>query len=163
MHLHLMITHLPIFGTIIGLLLLLYGRRTGSYHTQMAAYTLLLVAAAGCIIAYLTGEAAEEVAENIQGIEKNMIEEHEEFAKFTLVAAIALGIGALAGAYLTWKKSQFTNAILTIVLILSLICFGMSAWTGYLGGHIRHTEIDNAVIRTENIHGEQAAISIKGS
>jgi uncharacterized membrane protein len=146
-----MVTHLPIFGTVIGLIILLYGRYTGSYHTKMAAYALLLVAAIGCVIALSTGEAAEETVENIQGITKSTIEEHEEFAKITLASAIALGVGALAGIYLTWQKSKFTKAISVIVLILSLICFGMTSWTGYLGGRIRHTEISNTAFHIGNV------------
>lgn len=139
-HLHLMITHLPIFGAIIGLLTLLYGMFTGSYHTKMAAYTILLAAALGGIIAFSTGEAAEETVENVQGVAKNIIEEHEEFAKATLFIVIALGAASAAGAFLTWRRSKLAKAISVIVLILSLICFGMTSWTGYLGGQIRHTE-----------------------
>lgn len=41
-----------------------------------------------CCIAFSTGEAAEETVENIQEISKNMIEEHEEFAKITLMPPI---------------------------------------------------------------------------
>ncbi len=140
-HLHLMVTHLPIFGTIVGLLILLYGMYTGSYHTKMAAYALLLIAAVGCIIAFSTGETAEETVENLPGITRSIIEEHEEFAKITLIATLILGGAALAGVYITWKKPKFTKVISIIVVILALICFGMTSWTGYLGGRIRHTEI----------------------
>lgn len=145
-HLHLLITHLPIFGSVIGLLVLLYGMYAKSNDTKIAAYAVMLTAAVGGIIAFSTGEAAEETVENIQGISKKMIEEHEDFAKITLTAVIALGVGALAGGYLTWKKSKFNKAISAIVLILSLICFGMTSWTGYQGGQIRHTEVGNAAI-----------------
>jgi len=151
-HLHLLITHLPIFGTITGLLILLYGIYTGSYHTKMAAYAVLLAAALGGIIAFSTGEAAEETVENMQGITKNVIEAHEEFAKITLIAIIALGVVSLAAIYLTWKKSKTARAISIIVLILSLICFGMTSWTGYLGGQIRHTEVGNTALPAPNTH-----------
>lgn len=156
-HLHLLITHLPIFGSVTGMLILLYGVYTGSDHTKMTAYAVLLAAAAGGIIAFSTGEAAEETVENIQGISKNMIEEHEEFAKIALTAVIALGAGALAGGYLTWKKSKFTKVISVIVLILSFICFGITSWTGYLGGQIRHTEVSNAAIHPGNINAGKVA------
>jgi len=149
-HLHLLITHLPIFGTITGLLILQYGIYTGSYHTKMAAYAVLLVAAVGGIIAFSTGEAAEETVENMLGITKNVIEEHEEFAKITLISIIALGVVSLAAIYLTWKKSKSAKAISIIVLVLSLICFGMTSWTGYLGGQIRHTEVGNAASPAPN-------------
>jgi len=82
----------------------------------------------------------------MQGITKNVIEAHEEFAKITLIAIIALGVVSLAAIYLTWKKSKTARAISIIVLILSLICFGMTSWTGYLGGQIRHTEVGNTAL-----------------
>lgn len=148
--LHLLITHLPIFGTLIGLLILLYGIYTGSFHTKMNAYAVLLVAAVGGIIAFSTGEAAEETVENIQGIAKNAIEKHEEFAKVTLISIIALGGASLFGAYLTLKKSRLSRIISVIVLILSLICFGLASWTAYLGGKIRHTELENIALPIQN-------------
>ncbi|HWV65950.1 hypothetical protein [Chitinophaga sp.] len=114
---------------------------TRSYHTKMAAYALLLIAAVGCIIAFSTGETAKETVENLPGITRSIIEEHEEFAKITLIATLILGGADLAGVYITWKKPKFTKVISIIVVILALICFGMTSWTGYLGGRIRHTEI----------------------
>lgn len=143
-HLHLVITHLPIFGTAIGGLILLYSMYAKSYHTKMAGYGVLLLAAVGGILAFSTGEAAEETVENIQGVAQNIIEKHEEFAKITLIAIIMLGVASFVATYLTWKKSKFTKAISVIVLLLSITCFGMASWTGYLGGQIRHTEIRDA-------------------
>lgn len=140
-HLHLIITHLPIYGSILGTLVLIYGMVTKSHHTKMAAYFVLLIAALGGIVAFSTGEAAEETVKNAQGISKNVIEQHEEFANITFTVIIALGLASLAGLLLTWKKSKLTNVILIIAVILSIACVGMSSWTGYLGGKIRHTEI----------------------
>jgi uncharacterized membrane protein len=146
-HLHLAITHLPIFGTAIGLLVLLYGIYTGSYHTKMAAYAVLVVAAIGGIIAFSTGEAAEETVESLQGIVKRTVEEHEEFAETALIAIIASGVASLTGAYITWKQSKFAKAIAVIVLIISLICLAVVSWTGYLGGQIRHTETGTTLMK----------------
>ena len=76
-HLHLLITHLPIFGSVLGGLVLAHGLWTRSSQTKIAAYNLLILSAIGAVIAYMTGEAAEETIENIQGVATNMIEEHE--------------------------------------------------------------------------------------
>lgn len=140
-HLHLMITHLPLFGSILGALVLIYGMITKNSQVKMAAYYVLIVSAVGGVIAYSTGEFAEETVENIQGIVKNNIEEHEEFAEIALISIIALGILSLAGVYTTLKKPSLARAVSIIVLIASLACFGLTAWTGYLGGHVRHTEL----------------------
>lgn len=142
-HLHLMITHLPIYGSFLGTLVLIYGRITKSHYTNMAAYFVLLIAALGGIVAFSTGEAAEETIEHVQGVSKSLIEKHEEFANITFAAIVALGLASLTALLLTWKKSKLSNLVSIIVLMLSIVCVGMSSWTGYLGGKIRHTEISN--------------------
>ena len=73
-HIHLLITHLPIFGSILGGLVLAHGLWTKSNQTKIAAYNIFIISAIGAGIAYLTGEAAEETVENIQGIAKDMID-----------------------------------------------------------------------------------------
>ena len=140
-HLHLLITHLPIFGSIFGSFVLAYGLWTKSNQTKIAAYILLIISSIGAGISYLTGEAAEETVEEIQGVAKGILEEHEEFSLFALIALIVLGVASLIGLFLTFRKSPLTRPVAFVTLIISLISFGLVAWTGYLGGQIRHTEI----------------------
>lgn len=153
-HVHLIITHLPIFGCIFGSLLLAQALWAKSYQTKMAAYNIFIISAIGAGIAYLTGEAAEETVENIQGIASNMIDEHEDFAVFALVACTMLGVASLAGLFLTLRKSKLARAVAIVVFFISLISFGLVARTGYLGGQIRHTEIGNSVTTMQGEEGE---------
>lgn len=138
-----LINHLPIFGSILGGLVLAHGLWTKSNPTKIAAYILFIISAIGAGIAYLTGEAAEETVENMPGIAKNMIEQHEDFALFALVSLIILGVASLVGLFLTLRKSTVTKTAAVVILLISLISFGLVARTGYLGGQIRHTEISN--------------------
>ncbi len=152
-HLHLMITHLPIFGSILGGLVLAYGLWTKSNQTKIAAYYIFIISAIGAGIAYLTGEAAEDTVENIQGIIKDTIEDHEHFSVYALVSLIILGVTSIGGLFLTLKDSALTRKTAFVILFLSLISFGLVAWTGYLGGQIRHTEI-NSVNAIQQSGGE---------
>lgn len=140
-HIHLLITHLPIFGSILGGLVLAHGIWTKSDQTKIAAYNVLVISSIGAAIAYLTGEGAEEAVEDIQGVAKNMIEQHEDFAMFALIGLITVGVTSIISLYLTIKKSLLANTVALIVMAVSLISFGLVARTGYLGGQIRHTEI----------------------
>jgi len=97
----------------------------------------------GAGIAYLTGEAAEDTVENIQGIAKKQIEEHEEVAIIALVLLIILGLASIIGLFLTLRKPLLTKTIAWVILFISIISFAVIAWTGYLGGQIRHTEINS--------------------
>ncbi len=144
-HLHLLITHLPIVGSILGTLVLIYGLWAKSKDTTLAAYYLLIISSLGSVIAYLTGEAAEESVENIQGVAESAIEQHEEFALIGFVALIVLGCFALLGVFLTLKKSAWNNKTAWLTLFIGFISFGLIAWTGYLGGQIRHTEVSASV------------------
>jgi uncharacterized membrane protein len=143
-HIHLLITHLPIYGSILGALVLAYGLLVKSNQTKIAAYYIFILSAIGAGIAYVTGEAAEETVEDIQGVAKEMIEEHEEFAVFALVSIIILGIASLIALFITARKSPHTRKAGMLVLFISLISWGLVARTGYLGGQIRHPEINQA-------------------
>jgi uncharacterized membrane protein len=149
-HLHLMITHLPIFGSILGAMVLIYGIWSNSKQTKMAAYYLFIVSAVGAVIAYSTGEGAEDAVEKIQGISKNLIDEHEEAGLFALISLIVLGIGSLFGLIITYKESKYSGKISVATLVLSLICFSIVGRTGYLGGQIRHTELKKAPAQNNN-------------
>lgn len=94
-------------------------------------------------MAFLTGEPAEETVENISGISKNLIEEHEESANLTLILISIMGLLSCTALFISWKSAKFIKSLPIIVLIISIACFGAAARTGYLGGKIRHTEVDN--------------------
>ncbi|MBK8451354.1 MAG: hypothetical protein IPL42_15595 [Saprospiraceae bacterium] len=143
-HIHLIITHLPIFGSILGGFVLAHGIWTKSNQTKIAAYNLFIVSSIGAGIAYLTGEAAEETVENLQGVVETTIGQHEDFALFALISLIVLGLSSILGLYLTLKESLLTRKIAFIILLVSIISFGLVARTGYLGGQIRHTEINSS-------------------
>lgn len=143
-HIHLLINHLPIFGSILGGLVLAHGIWSKSTQTIIAAYNVLIISSIGAVMAYITGEGAEEAVENIQGVAINMIGIHEDFALFSLVSLIVVGVISIFGLMLSIKKSPFANMFALFTLTITLISFGLVARTGYLGGQIRHTETGTA-------------------
>ena len=145
-HIHLIITHLPIFGALLGGFVLIHGIWTKSNHTLIAGYNVLIFSAFGAGIAYGTGEGAEETVEHLQVASKSLIEEHAESALISLIALIVVGVFSMAGLFLTLRRSRLTRTIALITLFLSLVAFGIISRTGYLGGQIRHTEISPAVL-----------------
>lgn len=143
-HLHLLIAHLPVIGSILGGLVLVHGLWTMTNQTIIAAYNLFIISSIGAVIAYWTGEAATKTVDNIQGISKIVIEQHEDSAMIALVALIILGLVSLIGLFLTIKKSSFSRTVAWCILFFSIISFGLVARTCYIGGRIRHTEIHSA-------------------
>ena len=154
-HIHLLITHLPIFGSILGGLVLVHGLWTKSNQTKIAAYNLFIISSIGSIVAYLTGEGAEETVEKIQGVSKTMIEQHSDFAVYALISLSILGVSSLIGLFFSLRKSPLSRPIAIITLFISLISFGLIARTGYLGGQIRHTEINSTTSTIPLQNGEK--------
>ena len=140
-HIHLLVTHLPVFGSILGSIVLALGVKANSQTAKLAAYYVLIISALGGVVAYMTGEEAEEIVEHIDGIAKEIIEVHEESAIWALICSIVLRLLSVIGIYFTRRKAVLGRKISVIALLIALFSFIVTVRTGYLGGQIRHTEI----------------------
>jgi len=137
---HLFITHLPVFGLFLGFLALLYGAIRNDRQVKMLSIFIIIIATVGALIAFQTGESAEETVEHIAGVTDDAIEEHEESAELTILFFYGLGILSVAGLYLEMKSKRFASQLSLIVLAFTALAFFFVARTANLGGKIRHTE-----------------------
>lgn len=149
-HLHLVITHLPIFGSVLGMLILIYAMWRKSAATKMAAYGIFVISAIGAGIAYATGEGAEEKVEGLPGVLESIIGQHEEFAMYALISMIVLGVVSLIAMAFNGKANMLSGSSAIAVLFISLVSFGLVAKTGQLGGQIRHTEVRSGSVVQQN-------------
>jgi small neutral amino acid transporter SnatA (MarC family) len=140
-HLHLIINHLPILGTIIGFFVLLYALLVKSRETRIAAAGILLAAGIGGFIANESGEGAEERVEELAGINEPAMEAHEESAETAmpfLLATSVLAAVSLIGEFLKKQWARYTIMLLTVAALGAAVA---SSYAGWLGGQIRHTEL----------------------
>jgi len=144
-HLHLLLNHVPVIGTLLGLLLLLVAFVRKSEELKKVTLGLFVLIALVTIPVYLTGEPAEEMVEDIPGVAKAMIERHEDAALFSMIAVEVAGIIALAGLLLFRTKKGLGNLLAIVTLACSVVTGGLLAWTSNLGGQVRHTEISSGV------------------
>ena len=142
-HLHLLINHVAAVGAFLGIIVLVFAIRSKSSSTYYAAYMVLIIAAVGAVIAYSTGESAEESVEGIVGVTESTIELHEDSAPYALGSFILLGVLSLVGVYLTYKKESMQPKWNIFILVVGLISFIAVSRTAWLGGEIRHTEISS--------------------
>jgi uncharacterized membrane protein len=140
-HLHLLLTHFPIIGSIAGTLLLLYGIWKKNAVIREVSLVLIVIMSLIAIPVFLTGEPAEETVENIPGVIESIVEEHEEAAEIAFWVMLATGAFSLISLTVNRMKSGAGNALVMVSLALGIISAGLMARTGYLGGQIRHTEI----------------------
>src|SRR5687768_11976206 len=138
---HLFITHLPVFGLFLGFCALLFGVVRNDKGVKLTSLAIIIVAIIGGLIAFQTGEPAEETVENIAGISHDSVEAHEEAGEISNVFFIGLGLLAILAVYFETRNNRFSKQLLIAVLALSLITFYFVARTATLGGKIRHVEI----------------------
>lgn len=140
-HWHLILNHFPIIGTLGGIVVLFYGLIRKSNDTKVLGALLILAMAIISVIVMETGEAAEEVVEKIPGISEAAMEAHEDAAKIANGILIASGVLALISLVFHFFKKNAVTLAISATLLLSSVAFGFMAYTGYLGGKIRHIEI----------------------
>ena len=138
-HWHLLLNHFPIIGTLLGAGIMAYGYYAQSEPTKKAALLTWVAMALVAIPVFLTGEPAEESVENLAGVSEAIIEQHEEAAELAFWVMEALGLFALLSFFIRGEGTR--RAIVGATFALSLVTFGLMAYTGYVGGQIRHTEI----------------------
>ncbi len=153
-HLHLLLNHFPIIGTLIGSFTMLYGILKNQQQAKSIGAAIIQIMAIIAIPVFLTGEPAEETVEHLQGISKSIIHDHEEAAELALWIMEIAGLFALLSLFFQFKKSSIVNNLFIITFVLTLISFALMARTGYLGGQIRHTELStiNGSVSNEQLN-----------
>jgi len=155
-HLHLLLNHFPIVGTLIGSGLLLWGIVKNQNNIKSIAAAILVLMALIAIPVYLSGEPAEESIEKLAGVSESAIEIHEHAAVLAIWLMGATGVTALVALFLYRQKRPLVKTAFLAAFILSVISFAAMARTGYSGGQIRHSEISSgAAASMENNHGHE--------
>jgi uncharacterized membrane protein len=140
-HLHMVVNHFPIIGTILGLGILITGIILKNNILKSTAYALFIVAAVFAAFSMGTGEGAEELVEDMPSIGKQIIHEHEEMAEKLAIILYVLGTISLVGLFLNYKKHAKAQLVSYLALIIAIVGVFFAQQTGTTGGEIRHTEI----------------------
>ena len=146
-HLHMVVNHFPIIGTIFGLVILVSGIILKNNSVKNTAYFLFIVAAIFAAFSMGTGEGAEEAVEDMPTVGKHIIHEHEELAEKLALLLYILGAISIVGLYLNIKNHAKAKLVSYVALVLACIGVFLTKLVGTSGGEIRHTEIrDNATL-----------------
>ena len=140
-HLHLILNHVPVLGTVFGVGLLAFGIWRQSTELKKTALGIFVLIALVAVPVYLTGEPAEDGVEGLPGVSESIMEQHEEAAGVAFAGSGALGVISLA-ALLALRHGKAVPAwVAGTMVVASLAVSGLMAWTASIGGQIRHTEI----------------------
>jgi len=140
-HLHLVVNHFPIIGTILGLGILIAGILLKNTTVKNVSYVLFVVAAIFAAFSMGTGEGAEEMVEDMPDIGKKIIHDHEEIAEKLALVLYVLGVISLLGLYTNIKNHTKAKFVSFLALAIAIVGVYLAQQTGTTGGEIRHTEI----------------------
>jgi uncharacterized membrane protein len=140
-HLHMVVNHFPIIGTIFGFGILVVGSILKNKTIRNVSYCLFVVAALFAAVSMATGDGAEEMVEDMPNIGRQIIHEHEEMAEKLALVLYLLGVVSIAGLFLNIKNNAKEKMISFIGLTIAAVAIFLAQQTGTTGGEIRHTEI----------------------
>jgi uncharacterized membrane protein len=139
-HLHLLLNHVPVIGSVLGVLLLAAALARRSDELGKAALGLFTLLAAASVVVFFTGEPAEELVEKLPGFSEAVTERHEDVA---LIAVVVMGLTGLFCliTLAVFRRRPLAGWVTPVALIASLGTVGIMGYTANLGGQIRHTEL----------------------
>jgi uncharacterized membrane protein len=139
-HLHLMVNHIPVLGTILALLLLTWALVTRRRDFIRLSLFVTLLAGLSVWPAFFTGDEAHEQLEDVKGFDHDVVEEHEESADWALWILLGTGAVAALGLWASRKDREVPRWAGTAAMVGLLLSSSVAARTAWLGGEIRHPE-----------------------
>ena len=142
-HLHLLLNHFPIIGTMVGLGLFLISLLGKNEDLRRASLIIFPAMALLAIPTFFSGTGAQSAIRKTPGVSEALIERHQGAAMLALLFMEITGALALVGL---WKSHGISRPArwhwsLSAILIFSIVTVGLMARVGTTGGDIRHPEI----------------------
>jgi uncharacterized membrane protein len=139
-HVHLLVNHAPVFGTLFALALLIASYFTSADTFRRTAFVVLIASAIAGVVANKSGDAAEEAIRGFPGVKRELIHAHEQMGDKAYLLGIVLGVLALI-ALIRWRRRPVPASATLVAVLATAFVSGAFAYTALLGGRIRHTEI----------------------
>ena len=160
-HLHLVLNHTPIIGTMIGLGLFIVSILSDIDDLKRASLMVFAGVALLALPTFFSGVGAQGALRKDAAVPASLIERHEGAAILALFFMEVTGAFALVGL---WRRDRlFTgkpwSSNLALILSFSIVTAGLMTRVGATGGDIRHPEIRLAQDVTRE-SGVSAIVSI---
>ena|SRR5690349_12276921 len=156
---HLMLNHIPVLGIVFVVAALVAGlwSQRGSL-VRFGLFTLVAIAIVSAPV-FFSGGRSEDAVERLAGVQKNMIEQHEDAATFVTAGLAVLGILALI-TLIRYRKRVIPVPATAVVLAGAVLLSAALAWTAHLGGLIRHAELGGGTAASAPANSDAAADAV---
>ena len=144
----------PCYFPVLGVIIMTAGLISKSEAVKQTAYLIFTIGALSAIAAMITGEGAEDMAEQVSEVNESYIETHEEAAETFATLSYILGGLSLLGLWISFKQKTYSNVVSFVTLVFALVVLFFGKDTGTTGGEIRHTEIRSGSNITASEKGE---------
>ncbi len=139
-HLHLLLNHWPVIGTLIAFGLFAFSFVGKNEDLRRAGLILFAAMALLSIPTFVTGVAAQGWMRQ-DSITTALMVRHENAALLTLGLLLVTGTLALAGLWQTNRDGRMSKGMTTAIILFATLTVIMVVRTGNTGGDIRHTEV----------------------
>lgn len=140
-HLHLLLNHIPVIGTIIALSLFLISFFGKNEDLRRSSLIIFAGVALLSIPTFVSGFGAQADIKDQPGVSTALIERHLGSAMLSFWFMEITGALAVAGLWQFHRKSRLARWNVLAVLVFSMITTGLMARSGNTGGDIRHPEV----------------------
>jgi uncharacterized membrane protein len=140
-HIHLLVNHFPILGSIFILILFLIALMFRQGFLQKLSLWFLAGIALSTAVAYASGGGTRRAVRGLPQVSDTMIAAHEQAARYGLVMMFLAGVVALGGILLYSKRPTLPLYLRITVLLILFVSVAILTYVGFLGGQIMHTEI----------------------
>jgi uncharacterized membrane protein len=155
-HIHLLLNHFPIIGTIIALGLFLFSLLGRSDDLKRASLVIFTGIALLSIPTYMSGNGAAEKLRKMPDVSAAVLAAHNNAALVALFFIEFAGLFAWLALWQYRRRGLARGWTIATVLAFSVVSVYFMAVTGNTGGEIRHTEI-RSVAQAAALAGGPAA------
>jgi uncharacterized membrane protein len=140
-HLHLVLNHVPVIGSVIALGLLLLALVRRSADLRRAGLEVFVIVGLITLPVYLSGLGAQPEVADRPEVSIAVIRAHHDAALLGSVVMLLTGVVAWIGLWQTRRMARPGRAILGAVLLLAVITLALMGRAANLGGQVRHPEM----------------------
>ena len=139
-HLHLMVNHIPVFGSIFAALLIGWGLLRRSEEVLRLGLIVAVLIGIATWGVQLTGDPAEHAISGMPDFQRRLVHPHEEAAQLSTIVIGVSAVLALVTLLLMRRRRGAARVLAIVTLLVALAGFGLVTRAALLGGEIRHPE-----------------------